>query len=212
MAIACSEVAAGALASGACAVPAGHLPLGSACTDGVQCASLICDKSAAAAPDASKFCGACSAGCGSACAAPNVCVQAAGVWKCIDLLPEGAPCSASTLSCTEGTQCMGGTCKRRGGEGADCTQTLDCDYTRALDCFEQKCTRLTLAEPGAVCGDRSTCAQGYHCVGGTTTHPDSTCIPPVADGATCNALTVACRPPAACYGQVCTLPADAVCR
>ena len=34
-AIACSQVAEGALASGACAVPAGQLPLGSACTDGL---------------------------------------------------------------------------------------------------------------------------------------------------------------------------------
>jgi hypothetical protein len=135
---------------------------------------------------------------GDACAPGTYCARDTGTPICTAVGGEGAPCdpfaSSGTDSCIEGLSCVGGLCGATPAEGEPCAPDQEC--APGLACrtdpvtSERRC--LMPGTEGETCGsfgDRSECAEGLFCDGGT-----NLCTRRRAAGESCSLWMYECQP------------------
>jgi hypothetical protein len=130
---------------------------------------------------------------------------------CVAPRAMGATCDGDS-PCLVPLLCRQGACVPRGGEGAACTTSDDCDIVAGIGCNATlgKCVRYTVTP--------TTCRTNPDgsfelCAGRGTCNPGTlTCVPAAADGAPCSdSLGPHCRSPAACKADRCQLPMPTAC-
>lgn len=193
----------------ACAI-AGALEDGSACRYGEQCASAFCRT-----PDGLD-CGVCASKrpLGTACTDSYECegdliCQAV----CIEPAGAGADCD-DVMLCDEAFVCVGadagtpGICRKPLAEGEGCDPQADaCDWQVRLFCHPElgTCQSVDLAPVGAACG-RQPDGSYVRCEGFSAFCGDTdTCVPTLADGASCDPAGTPCTSPAECIDGACAV-------
>jgi len=199
------------LAGPACRV-GGVRAAGAACLRDVQCASSRC------AFSASGTCGQCAAlaaagqPCGfhSDCAGGLAC-SAAGA--CVAWGQLGDACG-DARPCLPALTCRAGACAARGGAGAPCTASTDCDLAQPLLCnFSSGVCGPAVA--GTTCGSSPIDDTVFYCAANGFCNDDGSCTKAAGDGALCADETgPLCTFPTFCASTgVCTMPLPAtLCR
>jgi hypothetical protein len=187
----------------------GALAAGAECASSFQCQTRRCSQFVGARCFTCVERGGPGAPCGSsvACQDDLVCGDRR---VCVAPRALGAACDADG-PCQVPLLCKQGKCAARGGEGAPCATSDDCDIVAGIGCNAAlgKCVRYTV---GGTCRTRPD-GTFELCAGrGTCDQATLTCVPAAADGAPCSdELGPRCRSPATCKNQRCTLPAPVAC-
>jgi hypothetical protein len=222
--VACGDLLGGNLPSD-CTPVAGTLPNGGTCGNDDQCTGKYCNLGS------NQLCGACStkAAAGATCNKSGDCSQGltCANGTCVAYAAAGAPCSTKQ-PCNPTLYCNGTTCGTPGGAGASCNGGSDllnagCDGLHGYYCnpTTKKCQQLGTATAGQPCGfvngiqdgSLTICTGGATCFGLTALNPKTTCTPPAADGASCDATKGSnCLGPALCVSGLCKLKDPTACR
>lgn len=143
-------------------------------------------------------CGAC----GTACAAPQTCVDGACACalgltlcrgRCVDTATDDTHCGGCFLSCIPGTSCMAGACR--------CPAGMDfCDGA----CIPVQEDRANCGACRHACGDAEVCDAGVcRPCGPAGTYCGGRCVDTAADPTNCGACDAACPPAAECVTGTC---------
>jgi hypothetical protein len=187
----------------------GALAMGAECASLFQCQTRRC----AQAPGARCFACVPRSALGEPCGSSVACqdeLVCNGKNVCVAPRALTAPCDADN-PCLVPLLCRQGTCMPRGGEGAACTTSDDCDIVAGIGCNATtgRCVHYTVTSTCRTNPDGSfeICAAR-----GTCNSMSSTCVPAAADGAPCSdTLGPHCRSPATCKAGTCKLPAPVSC-
>jgi hypothetical protein len=226
----------------ACVAPAGPGQTSATCSFSAQCASTFCALgqyqvcgTCLALPDA---------GASSSCTVAAECGRNLGcaipanttTGTCSTYAPQGAPCLTGSQLCASALACVGddpttstnGTCQTAGASvGAACDASrktaANCNGTLGFVCIPKAagseigtCQNITLAAPGAPCGDIGSnpitgfadCQAGGLCAKPLTDAGKAAntgvCVAPAADGAACDSDPTTgppCLSPAKCVAS-----------
>ena len=188
----------------------GALAEGAPCAAGQQCQTGYCKMSAGG------VCGTCVKRVGAryTCLADGDCVAGLVCDRGACAAPGGAdsPCGGALPACSRALTCLSGTCRKPSTIGARCASATDCDGNHGLYCnvLTRQCAQMLITTANQPCGvlhnTLVACAAGSTCLRGK-------CIPPAADGASCDFLDgPECLPPAQCISGKCLVPDPTACR
>lgn len=188
----------------------GALAEGAACAAGQQCQTGYCKTSPGG------VCGTCVKRVGSryACVADGDCVAGLVCDRGACAAPGGAdsPCGGGLPPCSRALTCISGTCRKPSPVGARCASPTDCDGNQGGYCnvLTRECAQIQTTTANQPCGAlRNTlvgCSAGAECLRGK-------CVPPAADGASCDAQNgPGCLLPARCVSGKCLVADPSSCR
>jgi hypothetical protein len=216
----CDEFYAG-ITPDACKLPPGVRADGATCQNGTQCQSTHCKVATGSA------CGVCAQKVpeGGHCDHSSDCVDRycrRATMTCVKLPSLDQPCTGTcsfsdgiNLTCVFNADGSGGVCKTAIQAGGACDPMADaCDLSwNSLICDS---TTRTCKPSGIVAGPGQSCESGNCSADGRCTASDDggapVCVPPPADGATCDPVQSPCNWPAQCVNNKCQLPAANQCQ
>jgi hypothetical protein len=188
----------------------GALAEGAPCAAGQQCQTAYCKTAAGG------VCGTCVKRVGSryACTVDGDCVAGLVCDRGACAAPGGpdAPCGGGLPACSRALTCISGVCKKPSPAGARCVSPTDCDGNQGLYCniLTRQCTQTHVAGTNQACGIVGNSLVG--CTAGATCFR-ARCMPPAADGASCDPMNgLSCLAPAQCISGKCLVPDPASCR